>query len=61
MAPPQELDLVRTRFRLVLCALKVDSREAENPGCQQGFSSPTAAHRRRAALAQLLRAVFRAL
>ena len=45
----------------MLRALEVDSREVKDLGYQQGFASPTTAHRRRAALGQLVKAAFRAL
>ena len=57
----EEVDLVRTECRLVLHTLEVDSGEVKELSYQQGFASPTTAHRRRAALGQLVRAAFQTL
>ena len=54
----EEADLVRAKVRGVFRALELDSGEVKDRGYQQGFASPTAAQRRRAALCQLARACF---
>ena len=54
----EEADLVRAKYRGVLRAPDMDSSEVEDRGYQQGFASPTAVYRRRAALGQLAQAAF---